>query len=541
MALNKVDPVLAALRNSAVVLLGAALRELFPSLQLIGGRVTAHGFVYTVSADFPLDAQALPLIEERMRAIVNRGAEVVSREMLATNAAEYFRYRHQQVKADLLEQQGSQLISLLQLGEFLDLAPFPHVQECGQLRAFRLLSVGEKNAKFQITGTIQTDERSLKSFIRRLKESREKGHCHLGRDLDLFSLQAERSHVCLWHPKGELLRRLILDGWKTSMTALGFQPVSTTGFEAGTDPGLRANRAVRHAGLYRTAMRSYRHLPLGYVESSEVYAMENVESQCGLLSLPVHTLPEGTLFCRPDQVLEGLTALVKCIQAMLEGGGFQTKVYLTSGTVPARNQALQWFQEALREGAVNFEPDQDEWAEDGPRVNFRIVDALGCEWLGPSLQINLALPEVLKLYYQGADGMMHRPVMIAVQALGSLERWIGLLLEKTGGALPFGLAPEQVRIIPITQAQCDYAAEVQSSCEKAHLRVTVDTREERLAAKIFACEKAKVPFALILGDQEKRQNQVTVRHLGQGCAGKALTLNDFLASLLYKEGLTLPN
>lgn len=521
MALSKVNPSLAALRNSALVLLAAALHELFPTLQLCGGHATTRGFVYDVVGDLPLDMSALAPIEERMRAILARGDELISREMLTANAAGYFRHHRQNLRADRLMDRDDQLVTLLQLGDFMDVTPYPHVNRADQLRAVRLLSVTKEEEVIRIIGTVQPDEKALKAFVKRLKVMDEVDHRLLGRELGLFSLQEDEG-ICLWHPKGAQLRRMILSQWEESMKGVGFQLVSTTGLNPKDNPSLGPSRNARHAALYAAQRHIAEELPLGYAESSEVYLANTSEEASGLLSLPVHTVPEGHLFCLPEQVKEQLHRLLRLIQNTLEQYRFQTKIYLIRGSQQLSKQAFQWLQEVLQIAQLPFELDASEPALDGPRIDFRIIDRLGTEWLASSLAINVILPEQLNLQV--------RPVMIAVQPLGSLERWIGLLLEQTAGVIPSWLAPEQIRLLPIASSQSDYAKRIREMCEKAGLRVGIDASNQRLAAKIFAFEKAKVPLALILGDQEQRQSCVTLRRLGQS-KGQTLTLNDFLASL----------
>lgn len=540
MALSKADRSLQAARHSAVALLGAALQEVFPAIQLIGGRATSLGFVYDVVGNIPADTTLLSLVEERMRAIINRDLPLRSREMVRENAAEFFRHRDQSLKAESLQDYPEGLVGLLEFGPYMDLAPLPHVQSLSEVKAVCLLSVstaprllpsGEEVSVTSIAGTVQRDPQQLKTFVKRMKASKDNRADLLAKELELFTVQ---EGLALWHPKGTCLADTLLAWWRTEMARLGFQTVTTKGIDAADDYPFPVSRARRHALLYHCGLHSYRALPLGYAESGDCWEPQAHHEPGNPAAQPVYTCPEATLFCQHSQVQKLLQSHMRFLVETLNRFQLEWRAYLTAGTAqPAdkRRSAAGWVKQALEAEGIAFTDDDEEHASEGPLLQLRIVDDMGREWLGPSLQVNITQPDSLRLRYQASDDTMRQPVMISLRAFGSLERWICLLLEKTRGEFPFWLAPEQVRLLPVNEEQLGYMDQVRQDIESAGFRVGVDSRDERLAAKIYAFEKAKVPFGLILGDSECTKQTVTVRKPGDGRKGQSLTLQAFLAML----------
>lgn len=541
MALSKADQSLRALRHSAVALLGAALQEVFPSLQLIGGHPTSLGFVYDIVGTLPGDVTMLQIIEERMRAIAGRGLEIQSREMVRENAAEYFRHHKQPLKAEALEDYPEGLVSLIQIGDVLDLAPLPHVRSLTEVKAVCLLSSstsirrlpsGEELHVTSIAGTVQRDNRGLKTFVKTMKSFKETEHGVPGKELNLFTTDV--SGVTLWHAQGTGLRETLLDWWRKALAERPYSSVITT-VQRPNDDAPMTSRARNHALMYRSRVHSFRELPIGYMESGELFEESESLENAGLFSQAVYTCPEAHLFCRTEEAPAILQSHLRFLVDTLKHFNLESRAYVTFGRAnpgDLRKRAGDWLKSALTAEQVAFEVDQEESAPEGPCIHLRVVDVMGREWLGPSLAVNIVQPETLGLR---VPSELDTPVMLAMRVFGSLERWIGLILEQSQGNLPFWLAPEQIRLLPMTEAQYPYAEEVRRACEMQRLKATIDKRDERLSSKIYAFEKARVPFALILGKEEMANQQVTMRKRGDREEGQSLTLQAFLAMVCMYE------
>lgn len=534
MALSKVNRSLVALRHTAVVLLGSALDQLFPTLQLLGGRATSTGFAYEVAGDIDIDERALPLLEERMRGLISKGLPLESREMLRRNAQEYFRHHRQHGKAEMLDLCHDTLVSLQQMGDYLDLAPLPHSKELKEVKAFalagieassRVLPSGERIRVLTISGVVQPDQKALKNYVKRLRAHQEGDHRTLGPAMHLFALPDAAS--CLWRTQGAELRNVILSWWRAQINALGARMVMTTG------ASLEPTAAGRHAELYGLENHSQSQLPVVFAECSLVRPVGIEGEQAGLYSLPICTAPEVHLFCLENQVQQmvgrGLDMLCRTVQAF----ALESRIYLVRGrSGPGRKRALLWLTHALDERKIEYAIDEDgDDATEGPRIDFRIVDGLQREWLASSIAVLADVADSYRLCYQDASGKKVPCVMLSVQLLGSLERWIGLVLEKTEGNLPLWLAPQQIRVLPVDPAQIPYAGEVQKALQQAGWRVGLGSVEESLGARVYSAESDRVPWIAIVGKEEESKATVKARRRAERGQGLTLTLNDFLASL----------
>ena len=534
MALSKVSRSLVALRHTATVLLGSALDQLFPTLQLIGGRATSTGFAYEVAGNFDMDERALPLLEERMRGLVGKGLPLESREMLRRNAQEYFRHHRQHGKAEMLDLCHDTLVSLQQFGDFLDLVPLPHCTDIKQVKAFALtgiekgsreLSSGEQIRVLTISGVVQPDNKALKNYVKQLRAHQEGDHRMLGPTMHLFALPDAAS--CLWRPQGAELRQVLLNWWRAQINALGAQMVMTT-----SEP-LGPTAAGRHAKLYGLESHSQSQLPVVFAECSLVQAVGIEDAQAGLYSLPVCTAPELHLFCAENQVQGMVGRSLDMLCRTVEAFALESRIYLARGrSGPGRKRALLWLTTALDERKIDYSIDEDgDDAVEGPRIDFRIVDGLRREWLGSSIGVLAGVVDSYRLGYQDTSGGTVPCVMLSLQLLGSLERWIGLVLEKTEGNLPLWLAPQQIRVLPVDPAQALYAREVQKTLQQAGWRVGVGLSQERLGARVFSAENERVPWVAIVGKEEESKGTVKVRRRAEREQGLTLTLNEFLASL----------
>lgn len=504
-------------RCSTFALLGAALRRLFPSFQLLGGHLNSLGFSYEFIATFPFEEKCLVLLEEQMRALINEKPEVTCREMVSSNAAAYFRHQKEFLKAELLMEiaaEGNPLVHLLQIGDFLEVTPLPGTTDLAEVRAFSLLEKtherrwidGQEREVTLIKGTVQRDAKALKQFVKQFRRYQTVNHQTLGQTQELFSFFPPLT--CFWKPNGERLRTLILDWWREEMRTLGYAFVSTTG-------PLSSARFSNHLRFLSEEWKS-KLSPVGCAEVALLCGEESQEA-CGLYTQQTQVVPEATLLCSEDQVKGQLALHIQAILKALALFGFEF-----SASVSGEAKKLK---AALTEAGVSYESTKASSFSLDPRIDFHLFDALGRKWVGPSL----AMPK-----REGG-------CVITCQLIGSLDRWIGLLLEQAEGELPFWLAPEQIRVLPLGKKYEEQAESVRVTLEEAGYRAQVDSGEEKLATKIYQCESACIPYALILGAEELAQQKVTVRRAKEKDAGKALTLKEFLASLQREAQSTKSN
>ena len=538
------------IRHSTAHVMADVVTQMFPDIKLAIGPPTDDGFYYDFLAPEPFRDEDLKKIEGRMKAIIARDltfeySEYPRDEALALNADEPLKL---EIIGEIPEDEP---ISTYRHGEFEDLCAGPHVESTGKIPAFKLLSVAgaywrgdEKRAMLQrIYGTAFESQDALDEHLHRLEEARRRDHRLLGRELDLFSIHDETGPgLIIWHPRGSRLRGIIEDFWKREHYNAGYDLVYTphigrsTLWETsghldfyqenmyaamdmdGQDYYLKPMNCPFHIMYYRTAMRSYRDLPMRVGELGSVYRYERGGVLHGLMRVRGLTQDDAHIFCRPDQVVDEVNGVLDLNFHLLEALGFSDfDVMLSTRPEKAVGEPEQWalatesLRQTLEQRGIPFEVDEGGGAFYGPKIDIHIRDAIGRLWQCTTVQFDFNLPERFGLTYIGEDGQEHQPYMVHRALLGSLERFIGTLIEHYGGAFPVWLAPVQAVVIPIADRHVEYADSVLAQLDAAGIRAFTDGRSERMNAKIREAQLQKIPYMLVVGDREASADAAAVR------------------------------
>ena len=538
------------IRHSTAHVMADVVTQMFPDIKLAIGPPTEDGFYYDFLAPEPFRDEDLERIESRMKEVIARDltfeySEYPRDKALALNADEPLKL---EIIGEIPEDEP---ISTYRHGEFEDLCAGPHVESTGKIPAFKLLSVAgaywrgdEKRAMLQrIYGTAFESQDALDEHLHRLEEARRRDHRLLGRELDLFSVHDETGPgLIIWHPKGSRLRGVIEDFWKQEHYNAGYDLVYTphigrsTLWETsghldfyqenmyaamdmdGQDYYLKPMNCPFHIMYYQTAMRSYRDLPMRVGELGSVYRYERGGVLHGLMRVRGMTQDDAHIFCRPDQVVEEVNGVLDLNFHLLEALGFSDfDVMLSTRPEKAVGEPEQWalatdsLRQTLEQRGIPFEIDEGGGAFYGPKIDIHIRDAIGRLWQCTTVQFDFNLPQRFGLTYIGEDGQEHQPYMVHRALLGSLERFIGTLIEHYGGAFPVWLAPVQAVVIPIADRHVEYADSVLAKLEAAGIRAFTDGRSERMNAKIREAQLQKIPYMLVVGDREADANAVAVR------------------------------
>ena len=550
----KADPDLIELRkrirHSTAHVMADVVTKMFSDAKLAIGPPTDDGFYYDFLASQPFTRDDLDEIEGRMAQKITEDLAFEYQEhsrddVLAMNA-------DNPMKLELIEEiPAGEPISTYRHGDFGDLCAGPHVESTGKIPAFKLLSVAgaywrgdEKRPMLQrIYGTAFESQEALDEHLHRLEEAKRRDHRVLGRELDLFSIHDETGPgLIIWHPKGARVRTIVEDFWKTEHQRSGYDLVYTphigrsTLWETsghleffadnmftnmdmdGHDYYLRPMNCPFHIMYYGTALRSYRDLPMRIGELGTVYRYERGGVLHGLLRVRGMTQDDAHIFCRPDQVEDEVSGVLDLTFHLLRSFGFsEYEVMLSTMPEKAVGDPERWevatssLRRTLEARKMDYEVDEGGGAFYGPKIDVHIRDAIGRSWQCTTVQFDFNLPERFGLTYIGEDGHEHQPYMIHRALLGSLERFIGVLIEHYGGAFPTWLAPVQAEVIPIAERHNEYALEVQDRLQGAGIRVHADLRNERMNAKIRDAQLQKVPYMLVVGDREATASAASVR------------------------------
>jgi len=561
----KGDEYLSTLRHSAAHIMAQAVKELFPGVKLAIGPSTEEGFYYDFDYEGTFSEEDLPKIEARMREIVAQDLPFIREEMAKEEALRFFQERGESYKVELLEEIPDDRVTIYRQGDFVDLCRGPHVASTGEVKAFKLLSVAgaywrgdERNRMLQrIYGTAFPTEEELKAFLDRLEEAKRRDHRRLGKELELFSTHEEVGPgLVIWHHRGAMVRWLLEEFERREHLKRGYQFVVGphilkaelwrrsghydyyrehmyfTEVE-GQEYALKPMNCLAHIMVYRSRQRSYRDLPLRLFELGTVHRHERSGVLHGLLRVREFTQDDAHIFCRPDQLHDEIRGILDFVQEAMELFGFSFEAELSTrpeksiGTDEDWERATKALREVLEEEGFSYEVNEGEGAFYGPKIDIKLEDALGRKWQCATIQCDFSLPERFDLSYIGADGSKHRPVMIHRVILGALERFVGVLIEHYKGAFPLWLAPEQVRVLSITDRHIPYGEEVCRKLQREGVRAEGDFRNEKLAYKIRQAQLEKVPYMLVVGDRELEEQKVAVRSREEGDLG-AMTLEAFL-------------
>ncbi len=561
------DESLEILRHSTAHVMAEAVREIYgKDVKVAIGPSIENGFYYDFECKEPFKPEDFEKIEAKMTEIVRKALPFTRTEMCSDDAIKHFDDLGENYKVELIRDLGEDTVSLYQQGSFTDLCRGPHLPNTSWIKAFKLQRVAgaywrgdEKNAMLQrIYGTAFFDKKALRKHLNTLEEAKKRDHRKLGKELQLFTMQDEIGPgLILWQPKGALLRKLIEDYWKDAHYRNDYELLYTPhiarqdlwktsghldfyaeNMYSGMDIDdvryqLKPMNCPFHIGIYNSNKRSYREFPIRWCELGTVYRYERAGALHGLLRVRGFTQDDAHIFCTPEQLENEIFNILDLNLEILKTFGFdQYDIYLSTrpeksvGTDENWEQSTEALKLALEKKGLSFELDPGEGVFYGPKIDIKIKDQLGRSWQCSTIQVDFNLPERFKMSYTGSDNKEHQPIMIHRALMGSLERFIGVLIEHYAGVFPLWFAPVQARIMNITDAQAEYCEEVYMKLRKAGIRIEKDLRNEKLNYKIREAQMEKVPYMLIIGDKEKDSGTVTVR-LRNGKNIADMSIDDF--------------
>ena len=566
-------------RHSAAHLLAAAVLELYPNVKLGIGPPIEHGFFYEFLRPEPFTQEELEKIEAKMHEIAARDVPNERRLLPKPEAIKLYQENGQNFKCELVEEKAIEpMVSFYATGKFLDFCRGPHIPSTGRIKAFKLMNVAgaywkgqEANPQMQrIYGACFVEKSELEDYLHKLEEAKRRDHRKLGAELDLFSIQDEGGPgLIFWHPKGGLVRKMIEDWLRDELLKRGYDLVYTphimrlelwetsghTGFYRDSMFGpievekseyqLKPMNCPGHILIYKSKLRSYRELPLRFAELGTVYRYERSGVLHGLLRVRGFTQDDAHIFCMPSQIESEIEACMEFAFAVMKKFGFDKfEVELSdwdpshpenySGKAEGWERSSSALKTTLERMKIPYKRIVGEGAFYGPKIDVKLIDAIGRPWQLTTVQFDFNLPERFHLEYVGEDGARHQPLMVHRALLGSVERFFGMLVEHYAGAFPLWLAPVQISVLPLSEKLAAYADEVTKKLKEAGFRVHLDNRNEKLQAKIRDAQLEKVPYMLVLGGKEAEAGTVAVRHRSKGDLG-ARGLDEFIGDLKREE------
>jgi threonyl-tRNA synthetase len=548
-------------RHSSAHLLAAAVLELFPETKLGHGPATENGFFYDFYRPTPFTPEDLEKIEKKMQELVQQNLPYAREFVDRTEGLEKFKGEGDFMKCHFIEQftKPDEKISIYKTGKFLDFCRGPHLPSTGKIKAFKLLNIAgaywlgdEKNPQLQrIYGTAFFSKKDLDAYLTGIEEAKKRDHRVLGKQLDLFSIQELAGPgLIFWHPKGGIIRKEMEDWMREQYVKRGYSLVytphvmrkqlwQTSGHEGyyaqnmfdameldDAEYRLKPMNCPGHILIYKDSLRSYRDLPVRLGELGTVYRYERSGVMHGLLRVRGFTQDDAHIFCTPEQIEKEIADCVEFARDVLKDFGFdkfQTELSTWDpsdrknfvGSEEQWNQATHSLEKVLKELNIEYKVIPGEAAFYGPKIDIKLVDAIGRLWQLSTVQFDFNLPQRFDLEYVAEDGTRKQPVMVHRALYGSIERFFGVLIEHYAGAFPVWLSPVQVAMIPIAERHTEYAEKVASQLRVAGVRVEVDSRNEKMNAKIREHARQKVPFLLVVGDKESEANKVNVRTRGK--------------------------
>jgi len=562
---------LATLRHSCSHIMAQAVKELWPEVKLGIGPAIEDGFYYDFDKKQPFTEEDLKKIEEKMREIIKRDLPFIREEIPKEKAKDLFRKLGEDYKLALLEEIPDNVVSLYKTGEdFVDLCKGPHVESTGKIKYFKLLSLAgaywhgiETNPMLtRIYGTCFETEEELEEYLKNIEEAKKRDHRKLGPDLELFNIFHEESGAGLvfYYPKGAILRSIIEDYLKKEHLKRGYQLVITPHIMQAKlwitsghyeyykenmytfqiedkEFVLKPMNCPGHILLYKSRLRSYRELPLRYFELGTVYRKEKQGVLHGLLRVRGFTQDDSHIFCLDGQLKAEIKEIIDFVLKTLEVFGFKEyKIELSTRPEKYIGSEIDWqratsiLEESLKEKNLNYVVNVGEGAFYGPKIDIKLKDALKREWQCATIQCDFALPKRFNLTYIDFDGKEKQPIMLHRVILGSLERFIGTLVEHYGGDFPLWLAPVQIRVIPIGKDFLDYSLKIENILKQEGFRVELDKDQETLDKRIRKAELDKIPYCLIIGKKEVDNNTISVRKRKEAILGQ-MRLEEFLENL----------
>ena len=565
---------LEVIRHSTAHLLAYAVKTLFPEAQVTIGPVIEHGFYYDFAYKRPFTPEDLLAIEKKMQELANQDEPVVRRVLPRDEAVAYFKSLGEHYKAEIIASiPTNEEVSLYREGSFEDLCRGPHVPSTGKLKHFKLMKVAgaywrgdQNNEQLQrIYGTAWATKDELLQYLTLLEEAEKRDHRKLGRELDLFHIDEHAPGLVFWHPNGWVLWQQVEQYMRKVYRDNGYQEVKgpqvidkalwektghwdkyrdnmfTTESEK-RDFALKPMNCPGHILIYKQGLKSYRDLPLRYGEFGQCHRNEPSGGLHGIMRVRGFTQDDGHIFCTEEQILPECVHFTSLLQQVYRDFGFHSIIYKVAtrpdqriGSDEIWDKAEHALIHSLKASGCDFEIAEGDGAFYGPKIEYTLKDAIGRQWQCGTIQVDFSMPERLDAEYVGEDGGRHRPVMLHRAIVGSLERFIGILIEEHAGALPTWLAPVQVVVLNITDAQADYCRELVETLKKSlpnqELRVISDLRNEKITYKIREHSMQKLPYILVAGDKEKAAGAVAVRARGNKDLG-VMSVNEFVQTLI---------
>ena len=569
------DPeALDVLRHTASHLMAQAVKQLYPQAKVAIGPAIESGFYYDFDTSEPFSPEDLEKIEARMKELAKKAIPIERQVLPIQEAKKLFAEMGENYKVELLEdleKEGESSVSIYRQGDFVDLCRGPHLPDTSRIPAFRLINVAgafwkgdEAQPMLQrIYGTAFFSKKELTKHLQKLEEAKKRDHRKLGRQLDLFSIQEEIGPgLILWHPKGAMVRKLMEDFWREEHLRRGYDLLftphiakrdlwKTSGHldfygENMYSPmeidevsyQIKPMNCPFHIAIYNSRKRSYRELPLRWCELGTVYRYERTGTLHGLMRVRGFTQDDAHIFCRPDQLDQEINEILDMTLYMLRVFGFDRyDIYLSTRPEKYVGSDEHWelstnaLRNALEGQGLGYEIDPGEGVFYGPKIDIKIKDCLDRSWQCSTIQVDFNLPERFNVSYTGQDSQKHAPIMVHRALLGSLERFFGVLIEHYAGAFPLWLAPVQARVLTITDRQDQWARTIFQRLRAAGIRAELDVRNEKLGKKIREAQIEKIPYMLVLGDQEVADRTVSPR-TREGKQMQAMPVESFVEMLL---------
>ncbi|MBO4303628.1 MAG: threonine--tRNA ligase [Lentisphaeria bacterium] len=563
---------LETIRHSAAHLLASAVQELYPDVKFDIGPATEDGFYYDF--DFGENrpvTEDLEKIEKKMTELAAKKSPFERMELTREEAAKLLAERKQNYKLErLADIPEGETITFYRNGDFTDLCRGPHVDNTSDIGAFKLLSLAgsyyrgkESNPMLtRIYGTAFADRKALREYLTKVEEAKKRDHRKLGKELELFSIsETVGPGLVLWHPRGALIRNIIETFWRAEHIKHGYELLYTPhigranlwetsghlGFYKESmyspmeideiDYYAKPMNCPFHIEIYKARIRSYRELPCRWAELGTVYRYEKSGVLHGLMRVRGFTQDDAHIICTPEQIESEIEEVLQfCLYIWRTFGFKEVKAYLSTRPEKSVGEQARWEQaqkslvNAISKCGLEYEVDEGGGAFYGPKIDLKIKDAIGREWQTSTIQFDFNLPERFGIYYVGEDGQHHQPYMVHRALFGSLERFFGILIEHYAGAFPLWLAPEQVRVIPITERQEEYCLKIVDELKKAGVRASCDLKSASLGAKIKEARNMRVPFMAIAGDKEMEENVISVRSRREDQLG-SMNLETFVKKL----------
>ncbi len=544
------DEALDILRHSAAHVMAEAVKELFPEVKVTIGPSIENGFYYDFEYDKGFTPEDIKNIEKKMGFLIKQNNPFIKKIISKQDALDFFGNQNETYKIEIINDlPDNEEIKLYTQGNFTDLCRGPHIPSTGKIKAFKLLSSagaywkGDENNKMlqRIYGTAFFTKEDLKKYLDFLEEAKKRDHRKLGKELDLFSINEEAgAGFIIWHPKGTMLRMLLEDFEKKEHIRRGYMPVigpqilkldlwKKSGHYDnyrenmyfteidGQEYGIKPMNCLAHMLIYKSKIRSYRDLPLRYFELGTVYRHEKSGVLHGLLRVRGFTQDDAHILCTPEQLNNEIINIINFVKDIMDIFGFSYSMEISTRPEKSIGSDEDWeratfaLENALKSNNLSYEINEGDGAFYGPKIDVKLKDAIGREWQCATIQCDFTLPQKFDLTYIGEDGDKHRPVMLHRVILGSIERFIGILIEHFTGAFPTWLAPVQAVILPVSEKFLNYGEKVYNFLQKNDIRVELNRKNDKLGFKIREAQLQKIPYMIIVGEKEVESATISVR------------------------------